>query len=66
MRHGNGVQDRDDKSIGIDILMTEAFAKINPTDPLRLSKQAARRKWNSSGSSWKPILHGESMQKKLW
>jgi hypothetical protein len=34
---GNGIKDRDDKSSGIEILMTEAFAKINPTDPLILA-----------------------------
>ena len=35
--------------------MTDAFVKIKPTEPCRLSKQAARRnrKWSdSSGSSW--------------
>ena len=44
MKHGRGIKDRDDKSMGIAILMGEAFAKINPTDPLILAKQAARRK----------------------
>jgi hypothetical protein len=43
MKHGNGIKGRDDKSNGIEILMTEAFAKINPTDPLMLAKQTARR-----------------------
>jgi hypothetical protein len=33
MKHGNGIKDRDDKSNGIEILMNEGFAKINPTDP---------------------------------
>ncbi len=46
MKHGSGIKDRDDKSSGIEILMSDAFAKINPTDPLRLAKQAARRKRN--------------------
>ena len=46
MKHGNGIKDRDDKSSDIEILMAEAFAKFNPTDPLRLAKQAARRKRN--------------------
>jgi hypothetical protein len=48
MKHGRGIKGRDDKSSGIEILMAEAFAKINPTDPLILAKQAARRKrnWN--------------------
>jgi hypothetical protein len=46
MKHGNGIKDRDDKSNGIEILMSETFAKINPTDPLILGKQAVRRKRN--------------------
>jgi hypothetical protein len=46
MKHGRGTKGRDDKSSGIEILMTEGFAKINPTDPLILAKQAARRKRN--------------------
>ena len=41
MTRGSGIKDRDDKSSGIEILMTEVFAKINPTYPLRLAKQAA-------------------------
>ena len=39
MKRGSGIKDRDDKSSGIGILMTETFAKINPTDPLILVKQ---------------------------
>ena len=46
MKRGGGIKGRDDKSSGIEILMAEAFAKINPTDPLILAKQAARRKRN--------------------
>ena len=41
IKRGIGINGRDDKSSGIEILMTEAFAKINPTDPFRLAKQAA-------------------------
>jgi hypothetical protein len=44
MKHGGGIKDLDDKSSGMEIRMTEAFAKIKPTDPLILVKQAARRK----------------------
>jgi hypothetical protein len=44
MKHGNGKKDLVDKSIGIEILMSDVFVKINPTDPLRLTKQVARRK----------------------
>ena len=43
-RRGGGIKGLDDKSIGIEILMTEAFAKIKPTDPLILARHAARRK----------------------
>jgi hypothetical protein len=39
MKHGNGIKDRDYRSSGIEILMSDAFAKINPTDPLRSSKE---------------------------
>jgi hypothetical protein len=37
MNHGNGIKGRDEKSSGIEILMTEAFAKIISTDPLILA-----------------------------
>jgi len=46
MKRGSGITGRDDKSSGIEILISEAFAKINPTDPLILAKQAARRNLN--------------------
>jgi hypothetical protein len=47
MKHGRGIKGRNDKSSGMEILMTEAsFAKINPTDPLILAKQAERKKRN--------------------
>ncbi len=48
------MKDLDDKSKGMEILMAEDFAKINPTDLLILGKQATRRKrkWlDSSGMS---------------
>jgi hypothetical protein len=41
MKLDSGIKDRDDKSIGIEILMSDVFAKNNPADPLRLAKQAA-------------------------
>jgi hypothetical protein len=44
MKRGRGIKGLDDKSRGMEILMTEVSAKINPTDPLILAKQAARRK----------------------
>jgi hypothetical protein len=46
MKRDSGIKDRDDKSRGIEILMAEAFVKINPTDPLILVYQVARRKRN--------------------
>ncbi len=46
MKHGNAIKGRDHRSSGIEIVMTDAFAKINPTDPLRLGKQVTRRKQN--------------------
>jgi hypothetical protein len=54
MKCGKGIKDLVDKSKGMGILMVEAFAKINLTDPLKLAKQAVRRKrkWlDSSGTS---------------
>ena len=42
MKHGSGIKDQDDRSNGIEILMTDDLPKINPTDPLRLTKQAAK------------------------
>ena len=46
IKRGNGIKDRDDKSNGIEILMSETFAKIKPNDPFKLAKQSARRKRN--------------------
>jgi hypothetical protein len=37
MKHGRGINDRDDKSSGIEIRMADALGKINPTDPLILA-----------------------------
>jgi hypothetical protein len=39
MRQGNGMKDREDKLSGVEILIVEKFTKINPNEPLRLSKQ---------------------------
>jgi hypothetical protein len=51
MKHGSGIKGRDDKSSGIEIRMVDALTKINPTDPLLLAKEAARRNLNCSDSS---------------
>jgi hypothetical protein len=40
MKRGNDIKDRDDRSSGIEILMSDIFAKINPTELLRLGEQA--------------------------
>jgi hypothetical protein len=37
MKRGGNINDRDDKSSGIDIRMADALAKINPTVPLILA-----------------------------
>jgi hypothetical protein len=39
MKHGNGIKDREDKLSGIQMLIAEVFAKVNPTEPLRLVKR---------------------------
>jgi hypothetical protein len=46
MNRGKGIKGLDDKSSGMEILIADAFAKINPTDPLIFVKQTARRKRN--------------------
>jgi hypothetical protein len=43
MKRGGGIKGLDDKSSGMEILMSEVFAKIKPTDPSILPKQAACR-----------------------
>jgi hypothetical protein len=37
MKHGRGMNGRDDKSSGMEIRMADDLAKINPTDPLILA-----------------------------
>jgi hypothetical protein len=46
IKRGNGRKGRDDRSSGTEILMDDVFAKINPTEHLRLGKQVGRRKRN--------------------
>jgi hypothetical protein len=50
----SGIKDRDDKSSTIEILMTEFFVKISPTDTLRLVKQVRHVKESKliSGLKW--------------
>ncbi len=35
MKHGNEKKDRDDRSSRIEILMSDSFGKIKPTNPFR-------------------------------
>jgi hypothetical protein len=42
MKHGGGIKGLDDKSNGMEILMTESFTKIKPTDPLILGNESDR------------------------
>jgi hypothetical protein len=37
MNRGRCIKVRDDKSSGIEILMTYSFSKINQTEPIRLA-----------------------------
>ncbi len=46
MKHGSSIKGRDDRSSGIEIRIADALAKINPTDPLILPKEDARRNLN--------------------
>jgi len=43
MKRGSGIKDRDDRSSGMEILIADALAKVNPTDPLILVKEGASR-----------------------
>ncbi len=38
------MEDRDDKSDCTEVLMTDTFVNIKPTDPLRLVKQSVQKK----------------------
>jgi hypothetical protein len=60
MKHGSGIKGRDDRSSGIEIRIADALAKINPTDPLILAKQAARRNLNCSDSSGISLARAEA------
>jgi hypothetical protein len=69
MKRGKGIKRRDDRSIGNEILMTDAFVRIKPTEPLRLARQVARRKRNLSDSSGnslaRQMFHAEHAGKAL-
>ena len=44
------MKDRVDKSMGIVTRITEALARIKPTEPLRLANRESRQKRNCSDS----------------
>ena len=56
MKRGGGINGLDDKSRGMEILMAEAFAKINPTDPLILAKQDHRFFFSNSHGNFFPLF----------
>ena len=65
MKHGNGVKGRDDKSSGVEILMTETFTKINPlTLYCYLSKKHEHNKIDPIAPVFRqsePMFHGEDV-----
>jgi hypothetical protein len=60
MKRGSGIKGRDDRSSGIEIHIAETLPKINPTDPLILANQAARRNLNCSDSSGISLVRAEA------
>jgi hypothetical protein len=42
-KRGGGIKDQDDRSSGMEILIADTLAKVNPTDPLILGKQVVPR-----------------------
>jgi hypothetical protein len=59
MKHGSGIKGLDDRSNGIEIRIADTLDKINPTDPLILAKQDARRNLNCSDSSGISLARAE-------
>jgi hypothetical protein len=64
LKRGSGMKGRDDRSSGIEIRITDVLAKINPTDPLILAKQDARRNLNCSDSSASKQVYFQLNKKK--
>ena len=56
MNHGRGMQDREERSKGIEIRIADAFAIIKPTVPFKLAKHETRRKRNWSDSSGNSLV----------
>ena len=46
MKRDSGMKDRDERSRGMEILITEGLTKIKPTEPLRLGNQITRKNRN--------------------
>jgi hypothetical protein len=55
MKCGSGIKDREDKSIGIEILISDVFVKINPTEPLRLGQR--KRSEGNEIDPIPPVVH---------
>jgi hypothetical protein len=51
MKRGHGIEDREERSKGIEIRIADDFAIIKPTPPFKLVKHEALRKRNWSDSS---------------
>ncbi len=43
MKRGSGIEDREERSKGIEIRITDTFVIIKPTAPFKLAKHEARR-----------------------
>ncbi len=58
MKHGSGIKNRDDKSSGIEIRMTETLAKINPITPFLARRRRSSISvfyWHSKQISGPPL-----------
>ena len=66
MKRGRGMEDRDERSRGIEIHIPDVFAIIKPTTSFKLASHKARRKRNwsdSSGNSFARVMsHGECVE----
>jgi hypothetical protein len=51
----SGMKNRDERSREWEILIAEALAKIEPTDPLRLAKPTARRNFFTDRDETDPL-----------
>ena len=51
MKHGREMEDREERSKGIEIRISDTFTIIKPTTPFKLTKHEVQRKRNWSDSS---------------